>query len=962
MFRTLARLAASRNAAAATVVVVLVIAALSFLASRRVQHEDDLLAFLPQDNPEVRAFYQINKRFGGLDVALVGIESEDVFASDFVRRLARVTRELKETPGLSHVLSLGNVMDFVPDREKGGIITGELVGAPPRTPEERAALRAKVLSRDLVVGNLVSESGKAVLLYCFVSLGTDPKAVAARIQGVVEAGFPRERKFWGGNAFISTYIYNTTQEDIRRLTPWAGLAIIVIMMLAFRDVFATVLALVSTGIGIVFSLGLMGLLGIRFNIVLGSMPIIMLALGSAYAIHVLARYYALAQEGAPVEEAVARTVIGVGPTVLAAGLTTVISLLSFVLMDIEPMRIFGLFTAIGLLAKLVLSLTFIPAVVRLFKARRKPAASRAIRGTTSALAGFARRHRIPVGVALLAVIGAGAYLTTRVDRRMDQSAFFSAGSPPDLSERYLKQHFGGSQFLQLHVRGDLNDPTLLRELQRMGDELALYPHVASVQHVAQPLALLNAAMTGQRRVPDTAAQVKLLYSFLSSDPASTQLVTADRREALMQVKLDTARAAEQAVILAEVEAWAAQQGLATYLRAERSGPRGAEVRARLEATVLARVRAAAHQLGIPVPKETVARLARGLTARPAAPQGAPVAAALERFLRSEECLTPLSEAQARAIAAALVKLGPGASEGAIRGAASAALGDAPGEANVDDLVASVTTPLRELWGNQLARERAQALLAGASLTPPAGKRGETFLAAVSSALLDLEAPSAALPAAPAAAGGATGELAALALQVTGQPVMNRGLSDSVGANQLRSLGFALLFVFVIMTGLFRSLWSGLLGMTPALFTLVAIWGAMGLLGVRLDIGTSMLGSIIVGAGVDYAIHMLAAWRAPDGEALEAAARGAADRSGLAVFCNATMIAAAFFVLTLGEAKPLKSVGGLTAAAMLTAGLATYLAIPVIARRRRYRPRRSDDEGELPELDGVAGAEARKAQN
>ncbi len=487
--------------------------------------------------------------------------------------------------------------------------------------------------------------------------------------------------------------------------------------------------------------------------------------------------------------------------------------------------------------------------------------------------------------------------------------------------------------------------------------------MAGVQHVAQPLALLNAAMTGQRRIPDTSAQVKLLYSFLSSDPASTQLVTPDRREALMQVKLDTARAAEQAVILDEVEAWAARQQLETHLRAERQGPRGAEVKARLEGIVLARVRAAAHQLGVAIPTASDALLVQRIAAPAPAPDPTPVAAGLERFLRSEECLTPVSEAQAKAVAAALAKLGPGASEPAVRAAASAALGDAPGEANLDDLVASVTAPLREHWGSQIALERAQALLAGAGLALPAGEaqRRERLLAAVSSALLDLEAPTAALPATGAAGDAQAGAVGKLALQVTGQPVMNRGLSDSVGANQLKSLGFALLFVFVIMTGLFRSLWSGLLGMTPALFTLLAIWGAMGLLGVRLDIGTSMLGSIIVGAGVDYAIHMLAAWRAPEGEPLTAAARGAADRSGLAVFCNATMIAAAFFVLTLGEAKPLKNVGGLTAAAMLTAGLATYLAIPTIARRRRYRPQRADDEGELPELE-VEAAEARKAQN
>jgi hypothetical protein len=482
----------------------------------------------------------------------------------------------------------------------------------------------------------------------------------------------------------------------------------------------------------------------------------------------------------------------------------------------------------------------------------------------------------------------------------------------------------------------------------MADELSLLPHVAAVQHIAQPVAMVNASMTGQRRIPDTAAQVKLLYSFLSSDPATTQLVTSDRREALVQVKLDTSRASEQVAILAEVEAWAARQGLASHLRAERTGPHGAAVKTRLEAIVLARVRAAARQNGLTLSSEQVAKLARGLSLPPPAPDGAPVAAVLERFLRSEECLTPLSEEQARRTSAAIAKLGPSPSQAALRAATVAALGDTPGEASVDDLVLSVAAPLQEFWQSQVASQRANRLLEGAGVARPSGKQGERFLTAVAAGVLDLESPSAALP---GVQGG--GAPASIALQVTGQPVMNRGLSDSVAANQMKSLGFALLFVFLIMTWLFRSLWSGLLGMTPALFTLLTVWGAMGLLGVRLDIGTSMLGSIIVGAGVDYAIHMLAAWRAADGESLDSAARGAADRSGLAVFCNATMIAAAFFVLTLGEAKPLKSVGGLTAAAMLTAGLATYLAIPTIARRRRYRPGRAGiDEGEI--LEPLAG--------
>jgi hypothetical protein len=49
-----------------------------------------------------------------------------------------------------------------------------------------------------------------------------------------------------------------------------------------------------------------------------------------------------------------------------------------------------------------------------------------------------------------------------------------------------------------------------------------------------------------------------------------------------------------------------------------------------------------------------------------------------------------------------------------------------------------------------------------------------------------------------------------------------------------------------------------------------------------------------------------------------------------------MVAAGFFVLTLGQARPLKLVGGLVSAAMLIAAFATYFAIPVLARRAFYR--------------------------
>ena len=113
---------------------------------------------------------------------------------------------------------------------------------------------------------------------------------------------------------------------------------------------------------------------------------------------------------------------------------------------------------------------------------------------------------------------------------------------------------------------------------------------------------------------------------------------------------------------------------------------------------------------------------------------------------------------------------------------------------------------------------------------------------------------------------------------------------------------------------------------------------MGALGVHLDIGTSMLSSLIIGAGVDYGVHLLASWRREPGEAPLQAAGRAASASSEAIWTNALMVAAGFFVLTLGEARPLQNVGSLTAAAMLCAALATFWVIPLLALRDRYTVR------------------------
>ncbi len=929
-----ARLLVQKSIAWGVVAVVLVLAAASVFFARSVKQDDDLLAFLPRDNADVRVFYDVNRRFGGLETALVGIQTKDPFAPEFLHRLQLVTKKLNQTEGVAYGMSLANIDDFVADPDKGGISTGYLIPADPPVDEAaRAALREKVMSRPQVVGNLIAEDGQAVLIYGFPAFGADAKVVAARVRSVVTEGFPSEAKYWGGTPFISGYIYDVSQHDIRTLAPWASGIILLITFLAFRDVIGTALALASTGLSIVFTFGLMGALGVTANVVMGSMPVVLFALGSAFAVPILLRYYALAHAHGS-DEGLVRTLVSVGPTVLAGGVTSVAALLSLLVMNIAPMRTFGLFTAFGLLVGLTLSLTFIPAVIRLVGLKGRAPTDGVLRAILVRLTTTVAQHRVPVGVALAALALAGAYGVTKVQARMDNAAFYSKGSPPDQAEAFLRDHFGGAQFFQLEVEGDLTEPGVLREVRGLADSVALLPHVTSTNNVSEIVATIDEAMEGSARVPDTAAQAKLLFGFLEGKRAVSQLMSDDRRHALIHIKVDAEKIEELEALLAQVEQLVKARPIDRYEIVDATGPRNAEATTRLRAMVATRIAALARRDGVPVGAAEIDAVKRHLEASGAV-ETTGAEAAILAYLRSEEFIGDLPKTPAdaaRKVASSLAAIGARPTKDAIAVALGKALDRPASDALVIDLVSSVARPLQGILAHEAATSGAKRLVAAAHLTLPAGAKGARFVSAVGSTLMDLDAPTALLP----VAAGAAPDGPRIGVQVTGLPVMNRGLSQSVAVNQEKSIVFALVLVVALMSVIYRSIPSGLLAASPVLLTLLLVYGAMGALGIPLEIGTSMLASLITGAGVNYAAHLLAAWRAPDGgdDPVRAAAAAAAT-SGPAIATNALMVCAGFLVLTRGEAKPLQSVGGLTAAAMLTAALATFVALPVLARRRSY---------------------------
>ena len=541
--RALARISAGRPRL--VLVAAALLAAVAAVGTARVRDEDDLLVFLPTRDPDVRRFEEVSRRFGALRVALVGVEAppgHDVLEADAIGKIARASDALRDLTGVDRVVSLTTMTDVIAG--EAGAEATQLVPGPPADEAAHAALREKVLARDHVVGNVVSADARAALLMVFLAeakAGAPPgERIERRIKETAARTLTGLGLTFGGAPFAGRAIYDEAQADVWRLSPIALALLLLVVLVAFRDPIGVGLTIGSVAYAGLLVIGAMGWLGVRWTVATSTLPVILFASGSSYAVHVLGRYY-LVRGADPTLDgraAMAAAMAIVAPPLAIAALTTSVGFFSFVVTDVRPMRAFGLACGSGVLLCWVTSLTLVPAVVALFPRRTaRPLQLAWLGDLLVGVWGACARHRVAVLVACGAIAAALLPFMRAVRVRMEPRAFFRKGSEPERAERFLVERFGGATFVQVAFAGDFDEPAALRELAHLEDYARALPGVTQVQSIVAPLLIVSDAMGGGRRLPLTRGQASNLYFFLQGQPEVRSLLTEDRKEAVVHVRV-----------------------------------------------------------------------------------------------------------------------------------------------------------------------------------------------------------------------------------------------------------------------------------------------------------------------------------------------------------------------------------------------------------------------------------------
>lgn len=833
--------------------------------------------FVPENNEARLTSKYIDETFGSQVIIMVGLERKygSVLDAAFLSEVRAYGERLKSI----------NIIDSVTSIVTSDYITssGDSIVAEPLvsedfsgTAEEIATVKQRLLSWDLYSRALVSDDFTATQILVSLNIkqeeAGDPETVAGfmKVKSIAQEMFSDGTVIYvTGLPVFSATINEAVKKDIILLIPLVVLVVLLVLFFSFRRLTSVVLPLLSVVITTIWSIGAMPLFGVKLSMLSTILPVILVAVGSAYGIHVVSHYMddrALKKDLTKEEHdhLVFELLRKIGMPVFLAALTTFVGFVSFCFTSVLPIREFGYFASFGVVASYLVSVTLIPA---LFLIRGPKPFHREIKAQTKLPSGGAKEVRDPFSNAIadslvsitnkkrsiivasvfILIISAIGISKLVIDNVMVE--YFKKDTDIVTSDKFIRKYFGGSKIVSVVVSSDTPG-------------LVLRPDVL-------------VAMDGlSRYLEKNVSEVGKTTSFADLVKRINQVYNADESP-------DGIKAVAPSSFPSETD------GLGDFGDFGYFGGTGSGESAITPSVTLD---SSSNLDGEPLSATALVALLNGA-------------------ISSGNGLAMNSNDMVRELKKAVNYEGYSYYEIPSNPARY-------GKTTMEELRLLISNYLVLLSGNldEFADDPLEPKSVRMNVQLRTVGQIDTDRAIVEiRKYVEANFPK------------------DVRVTIGGTALVEGALNKLVVQSQLSSLIVSLLMVFLIIAISYRSVVAGLIGLTPLSITILLNFAIMGAFGIKLNIGTALVASVSVGIGIDYTIHYLASYKREylatngKGDFL----RRTFYTSGKAIIINAASVGAGFAVLMFSQFKMLANLGLLIAFTMASSALVSLTVLPVL---------------------------------
>jgi predicted RND superfamily exporter protein len=433
----------------------------------RSNNRNDVKGWLPPEYPETATYKFFRENFQGEEFILVsweGCTMADPRLEIMARKLlpppeeaSRIERPLyfktAQTGPRAVQQMMAEPLDLGRD-EAVARLTGALIGPPPEGAEPGSEADDLDRRQTCLVLTL-SDTARANLHGAIDTV----KEVAVK-----ECGIPEANVHMGGPPVDNVSIDNAGQKSVTILFALSLVVGGIVSWFSLRSPILVALVLASGVYSMFASLAVVWYSGYPVDAILLTMPSLVYVAATSGAIH-LANYYRdqIAETG--VQEGAAGRAVhhALVPLTLATG-TTAIGLATLAVSELVPIKMFGIFSAVGVVCSFVILITLIPAGLELFPPKLKV-------GVTAGeddeqtwrpieesrwwrVAQWITRHHAVTAVACLLVMGLVGWGMTRVESSVQLMRLFSPNARIRTDYKWLEKHLGPLVPMEVLVRID----------------------------------------------------------------------------------------------------------------------------------------------------------------------------------------------------------------------------------------------------------------------------------------------------------------------------------------------------------------------------------------------------------------------------------------------------------------------------------------------------------------------------
>jgi len=862
---------------------------------------NEVKIFLPEGHPAKLADEKMDDIYGSGDIIAVSYENKNgsIFSIESLKMIDEIISKIEKIKNVDEVQGITN-SDYI-EGNQNGIIVQEIMDEDIENENDVFNLKKKILSWNLYEGNLYNDKFNATQMLIKTKKGIpidQKEEIYWNLKDIFNQYQTEDNKFYiAGMPSVFVLIGDSMEGDLSNLIPFVIAIVLLILFVSFRNIGGVALPAFTVLISTVWALGFMSLLGISLTIVSTVIPVLLVAVGSAYGIHIISHYYDELRERASEEidekkheKIVFDTIKQVGKPVFIAGITTMVGFGSLGSSSIQPIKSFGIFTALGVGVALLIAVTFIPSILLIRNKKLNVKKNKKSKNILSKILNVVykyfekKRIRVLIAAVLIAVLSIVGMHKIVIDSVMIE--FFKDDTEIRQADKFMNKNFNGTSILNILVdgkkAGDLTDPEILKQMDNLGNYLEnKYEKIGKVTTFADFIKRMNKVMNYPEDEPK---EEKVSSSNIKNE--STSSFGSESTSSFGNENTSSFGNSSSNLDTEETTSSFGEESTTQFGEKDTNEKKSISVK---------------KKESVKTAKENISQsdLMQILNKALVSAKRADISANEFIELINRE-LNYKGEAY-NEIPYDVSKYPVETKEG-LKNLISQYLLLYGG--SLDDLINSQPEPSK-------SRMMVQIKSGSNILTKKIENSIRRYVK--------------------------TNFPEGYDVKIAGDTDMALAVNNLIVSSQIMSIIISLIAVFIIVSISYRSLVGGLFGVIPLSFALLINFGLMGFLGIKLDIATSMVASIAIGIGVDYTVHFLSRYHNErlKSDDLSVVTRNTLMTTGKAIIFNAISVAAGFAVLLFSNFNPLVNLGLLVSVTMITSSVASMTILP--AMLNQFKP-------------------------